>query len=362
MGHSPEKIKLLITTQKVDIDDSLLGFFHNWLEKFAKNFDLITVICLKKGKYSLPNNVKVLSLGKEKLEIRNWKLEIFKKLKYLFNFFRYILRERKNYDVVFVHMNPIYVILGGWLWKSWNKKICLWFNHRYGSWTAKRAIKMANFVFYTSPFSFASKFKKAKIMPAGIDTEKFKSKVKSQKSKVKNSILYLGRISPIKNLDILIQAVNLLDKQGINFILNIIGEPGEKDGEYFEKIKSLSKDLEAKEKIRFLREIPNYKAPEIYNQNEVFVNLTNPGSLDKTTLEAMACETLTMVSNKSFYDVLPKELIFKERDAKDLAKKLESVFKWQAEDRKIIGRKLRDFVVKNHSLNKLILKIMDLIK
>src|SRR3989344_6741688 len=57
-------MRLLIVTQKVDKNDPVLGFFHRWIEKFAKNFERVTVICLGKGEYNLPANVKVLSLGK----------------------------------------------------------------------------------------------------------------------------------------------------------------------------------------------------------------------------------------------------------------------------------------------------------
>ena len=55
-------MKLLILTQVVDKEDHFLGFFHKWIEEFSKNYENITVICLKKGKYDLPNNIKVLSL------------------------------------------------------------------------------------------------------------------------------------------------------------------------------------------------------------------------------------------------------------------------------------------------------------
>ena len=58
-------MKLLIITQKVDRNDPILGFFHRWLEEFAKNCEQVTVICLYKREYNLPGNVKVLSLGKE---------------------------------------------------------------------------------------------------------------------------------------------------------------------------------------------------------------------------------------------------------------------------------------------------------
>ena len=59
-------MKLLITTQVVDQNDLFLGFFHGWLEEFAKHFEHITVICLKEGTHSLPENVEVISLGKER--------------------------------------------------------------------------------------------------------------------------------------------------------------------------------------------------------------------------------------------------------------------------------------------------------
>ena len=91
------KMKLLIITQKVDINDDVLGFFHRWLEEFAKHCEKITVICLEMGEYKLPENVKVLSLGKE---------DRVSKLKYIWRFYKYIWQEQKNYDKVFVHMNP----------------------------------------------------------------------------------------------------------------------------------------------------------------------------------------------------------------------------------------------------------------
>lgn len=219
-------MKLLIITQKVDKEDDISGFFHHWIEKFAQKFEQIYVICLQQGKYSLPPNVRVYSLGKETGRLR---------IKYLWRFYQYIWNQRQDYDFVFVHMNPVYVLLGGIFWKTWRKKICLWYNHRYGSLITRIAIFVADLVFYTSPFSFTSKFKKAKIMPAGIDTDIFKRD--ERVFKVPNSILFLGRISPIKNVDILIETANLLDKENINFVLNIVGEAGEKDKEYFEKIK-----------------------------------------------------------------------------------------------------------------------------
>ena len=103
-------MRLLIITQKVNKNDPILGFFHRWIEEFAKRFEKLTVICLEKGEYSLPENVRVLSLGKE---------EGRSKAEYLSRFYRYIWEERNNYDAVFVHMNQEYVLLGWKFWKLW---------------------------------------------------------------------------------------------------------------------------------------------------------------------------------------------------------------------------------------------------
>jgi len=340
-------MKLLIITQKVDKEDDILGFFHHWVEKFSEKLEKLYVVCLWQGEYHLPDNVEVFSLGKEKGE---------SKIKYIFRFYKYIWKLKKEYDWVFVHMNPIYVVLGGAFWKIWKKKIYLWYNHHYGSIILKSAIKIADSVFYTSPFSFSSKFKKSKIMPAGIDTEIFKRNNKIQK--IPNSILSLGRISPIKNIDVLIEAAKSLDKEGIGFTLNIVGEPGEKHQEYFQKLKELSRDLEINGKIKFLGKVPNYMTPASYNQNEVFINLSPPGLFDKTVLEAMACESLVLVSSTAFKNILPEYLTFKEKNPEDLKNKILNIFRMKKEEKEILVRELREKVVQNHNLYILVGKLI----
>ncbi|MCR4280769.1 MAG: hypothetical protein NUV88_00330, partial [Candidatus Kaiserbacteria bacterium] len=68
-------MKLLITTQAIDLDDPIMGFFCRWVEEFSKHCASVHVICLKEGRRSLPANVQVHSLGKEqKLEASSSKL------------------------------------------------------------------------------------------------------------------------------------------------------------------------------------------------------------------------------------------------------------------------------------------------
>ena len=211
-------MRLLIVTQKVDKEDGVLGFMHRWIEVFAEQFEHVTVICLEKGKHQLPQNVEVFSLGKEKQTTGHRMSSIWIRMVYAWCFIRYIVRFRRQYDVVFVHMNPEYMVLGGWLWRLWGKKAALWYNHAKGGLKVRIAAFFSQHVFYTSTFAYARRFKNSQIMPAGIDTERFTNEHSREHSNYKlktinYNLLSLGRISPVKHVEVIINALKKLDEK-----------------------------------------------------------------------------------------------------------------------------------------------------
>ncbi len=269
-------MKLLIITQKVDRNDPILGFFHRWIEEFSKHCEQIIVICLQKGEFNLPKNIKVLSLGKEEGQ---------SKLKYLWRFYKYIWQERKNYDKVFVHMNQEYVLLAGGFWGLIGKKIYLWRNHAKGSFLTNLAVLVSHKVFCTSPHSYTAKFKKTKLMPIGIDTNLFKPDQNIIREK--NSALFLGRISPVKKVLDFVDWVKNNDYKA-----TIAGPilPGDK--KYGELVlKSLTP------KIKYVGPVTQEEAKKLYQTHEIFANFTPAGSMDKTILEAAACGAKLEIRN-----------------------------------------------------------------
>src|SRR3989344_8454910 len=193
-------MRLLIVTQKVDREDDLLGFFHQWIREFAKHCELVTVICLEEGVHFLPLNVRVLSLGKErcgKLEARpflaeqgaalrefstarqrNFRFQIpdfrlIKRIKYSARLYHHLWIERKNYDAVFVHMNTEYLVLAGWLWRLLGKKLALWHVHFEVNLRLWIAEKFAHVIFTTTPDGCRVKSKKVRAIGHGIDVERF---------------------------------------------------------------------------------------------------------------------------------------------------------------------------------------------
>ncbi|MDP1719369.1 MAG: glycosyltransferase family 4 protein [bacterium] len=359
-------MKLLFITQKVDKDDGVLGVYHRWIEELARRFDKVSVICLYQGRTDLPANVSVYSLGKEKLEIRNWKFGIWKRLIYVVKFYRLIWGLRREYDAVFVHMNPEYVILGGIFWRLAGKKIILWYAHYLANWRIRLAAKLANRLVTSIGRAFPFPSRKLVILQQGIDTEKFKS-IESKVENEKFRVLFLGRISSVKNLDVLLRAFQLASPHS-EIELSVVGGPTpgkNSEAVYFEQIKKMAGDLNIASKVKFYAPVPNFQAPVIYNQHDLFVNLTVTGSFDKSTLEAMSCGLPILVSNLAFKEILPKELrdrlMFPEKDYLVLASKIKALANLSEDERHKIGVTLRELVIAKHGLDDLMDKLQQAI-
>lgn len=348
-------MKLLIITQKVDKNDPILGFFHRWIQEFAQHFDLVTVICLEEGVHELqscdygsvrfarglPANVKVLSLGKEKKVSR---------ATYLSRFYSYIWKERKNYDVVFVHMNQEYILLGGLFWKLFGKKIYMWRNHHVGSFLTDIAAGFCTKVFCTSKYSYTAKYSKTVFMPVGVDIEYFKPQQNIERRK--GSILFLARFSPTKRPDLLIEALKNVADSGIEYTASIYGDPIESDVEYYESIKARVLKYRLEQRVTFYKGLPNYETPKIYSAHEIFVNLSSSGMYDKTIFEAMACSCLIIASNDNLRGRISDDFVFKQGDLKELTKKLEKLLDYSVGQKQVAVQELRKFT-ESHSLKNL---------
>ena len=186
-------MRLLVLTQKVDKNDSILGFFHRWIEEFAKHSEHVIVVTLEEGKHDLPKNVSVYSLGKEKGA---------SKVKILFTFYLLVFNLRHRYDAVFVHMNPEYVVLGGLLWRLLGKRVSLWYTHKSVGLKLRVAKLFANIIFTASKESFRLKTSKLRIVGHGIDTDLFRP----DPSVVREDWwLSAGRLNKSKRHDIVIR-------------------------------------------------------------------------------------------------------------------------------------------------------------
>src|SRR3989339_472442 len=309
-------MKLLIITQKVDINDDNLGSFHSWLEKLAEKADIF-VIGNYVGKYDLPENVKVFSLGKE--------IGVGRLVK-IFKYQWFLLKLLPRVNGVFFHMCPEYVLGAHLLPKIFRKKTLLWYTHKSVNWKLKLAEKSVDKIFTASKESFRLPSKKVEVTGHGIDLEKFKP-AETKKDGSKFKIISVGRISPVKNYEIIINATEILKNKNFNFEIKIAGAPIlESDKIYFEKLKEKIQEKKLSDRIKLVGPISNKYIAEFYQSGDLFINLSDTGSLDKAVLEAMACGLKILTSNEAFKNILPEEN-FTKNEPNMIAEKIERLAK-----------------------------------
>jgi len=330
-------MKLLIITQAIDLDDPILGFFHRWVEELAKRFEHIEVICLKLGRHSLPGNVSVHSLRKEKGRRSRFMYATY--LGWL------IWKLRPKYDAVLVHMNPEYVILGGVDWRLMGKKIYFWYNHPNKDLRFKIAARLAHKIFYTSRYSAGADMPHALRMPAGIDTDLFKPQ---SVTRIKHAFYMQGRIAPSKHVEIALAALRLVRKEVPDVTLTLVGPEDEQYG------KGLRKEFaDVMSAVTFVGSKRNEETPMLYSAHRASINLAARGHYDKSVLESMACETPAIVSSSAFAGLTSPEWIVAEDDPEALARALKGMIAIPEMIYKQIGKDERKVVIEREGLNKL---------
>ena len=357
-------MRLLVVTQKIDVGDSVLGFMHGWIAEFSRQAESVSVVCLEKGTVNLPDNVKVFSLGKEKTELRIMNYELWKKAKYIWRFVRYIAQLRNQYDAVFVHMNPEYILLGGLFWKLWGKPVTLWYAHKSVPWHLRLAHFFTDIIFTSTDSGFRLKSGKMKVVGQGIDVESFKLKAKSLQLQNRTfRIVTVGRITPSKDYNTLIEAIEIVRKNpNLKIHVDIVGPTSVASDEvYFSHLKEEINQKGLASIVTFRGPVANTKLPKLLTEHDLFVNMGHTGSLDKAVPEAMAVGLPVLTCNEAFQEVLgpfTEDLMYPKEDAKALGSKILKVIELSEEKRRVLGEELRAIVIKNHGLQSFIRKII----
>ncbi|PIT89403.1 MAG: hypothetical protein COU27_00520, partial [Candidatus Levybacteria bacterium CG10_big_fil_rev_8_21_14_0_10_36_7] len=325
---------------------------HAWIQKFSEHFEKVTVICLEKGDFDLPKNVSVFSLGKEHNSSRWFRLTEFYKISW---------KEKNNYDVVFVHMNQVYIVLMGIFWRMWRKKMALWYTHKSVNFSLRIAEKIVNIIFTASEESFRLNSKKKIVTGHGIDTDIFVPDYSKKKSN-RLEVLSVGRISHTKGLDLCVRSLYRLKNLQVPFKFSIVGEPITKnDFRYLVDLQKLIKQKDLVKDTEFVGSISNLDSVKYFQAADVFVHPSDTGSLDKVILESMACGTPVVSSNDAAIPIVSKfnsNSAFKKGDEKDLTDKLYYFYKMK-DNLHYLQEQIRQEVVGRHNLDKLIGRISE---
>jgi glycosyltransferase involved in cell wall biosynthesis len=320
-----------------------LVFFVDWIAEFARHQKHVTVVCLYKGPYQLPENVTVLSLGKEAGVSR---------ITYLWKLFSYIMSQRKNYSSVFIHMNQIYAILGFLPWALMRKKVGMWYAHGKVSLSLRIATACVDHIFTSTKEGFKIPSKKVHILGQGIQT----AHTHARTNFIPHKLITVGRVTKTKNIALLLEAFVDVMQQEKSAQLYIIGGPATPEDTIYEReLHAFVTKHNLQNNVFFLGPQKHAAILSLISDAHLFVNLSNTGSLDKAILEAWSINVPVASCNSAFLSLAPSE-IYKITDTAPhaIAEKIRAVCAMQHHT------DFRSIVVAEHSLTSLISKILAL--
>ncbi len=120
------------------------------------------------------------------------------------------------------------------------------------------------------------------IIVNGIDCDNFYLRENKEIEKPVR-LLTVCRLISRKRIDMLIEAVSLVNKAGVDVELNVAGE-----GNLMDMLKELAINLGVSAKVNFMGRIPAEKISEVYQQNDLFVMSSAHEGMSNAMLEAMA--------------------------------------------------------------------------
>ena len=132
---------------------------------------------------------------------------------------------------------------------------------------------------------------KVSVIPPGVDLSRFRPMSQSQSREFlgygeEKNILFVGRLEPLKGLDVLFRAVAALEDLG-NITLNVVG--GDENSQEKARLQTLASRMKLTQNVRFIGSVRQDELPLHYNAADVCVLPSHYESFGLAALEAAAC-------------------------------------------------------------------------
>jgi glycosyltransferase involved in cell wall biosynthesis len=351
-------MRLLLFNLATDADDPILGFTTKWIRALAERLEFIHVITMRAGRFDLPNNVQVHSVGKEKG---------YSEPRRACEFYRILTRvlREDRIDACFSHMMPLFTVMAGPA-LNWSRiPIVTWYAHAQVTWILKLAHYFSTHMVASLRSAYRYKADKLIVTGQGIDTTLFSPDPEVWSSDDPPIILCAGRLSPVKDHPTLLKAVSLLVRdRPLPMRVVIVGGPAStRDDAYVLSLHRQVKEL-GLEKIVFFE--PAVKMESLllwYRRCSFYVNMTATGSGDKVVWEVMSCGKPSLAANEGFretFGTYADQLLFRHGDAANLAHRLHWALTVSESEKRQMGAYLREQVIRMHGLDRLAMLLVDL--
>ena len=199
-------------------------------------------------------------------------------------------------------------------------------------------------------------------MGHGIDVETYRGASHVHDDRFR--ILTIGRISRTKGYGVLFDALEILKREGVLVRTCIIGGPlTEDDREYMSTLRSEVTQRGLNADVEWVGSVPHHAILPFFAKADLFVNMSETGSLDKAVLEAMASGVPVLTSNPGLESTLAplhEECMFVAGDTHDFVEHIKVLIKMTEQEKNSLGNNLRDIVIQSHDIGILIPRIVNL--
>jgi glycosyltransferase involved in cell wall biosynthesis len=344
-------VRAVYVTKAVDEDSPFVATQVRWIRALASRpeIDHVHVLTPRLGRASFPANVSIECFGQApwpRRAVALWR--------------RAARLRRAEVDFIFLAQGggpypalllPVKLAL--------RRPLYQWKAHPDITWRMRLYARYCDdLVFTPTEGSFPMELAKIRVVGHGIDTELFASSGEQPS----RDLLLLGRVSPAKRVDIAIRAVALCrDRTGAALGLDVLGPSAGRDEAHLRDLRALAAELGVADHVRFLGPVGLERVPSLLQEYRATLNLSTT-ALDKAAAESMATGVPLITTNPNAIDVRPPALrpalAASRDDPESVADAIQRVMAWNGGERTEVGRRLRDVIVRDHSLDAFFGKVL----
>ena len=291
-------MRILFFCQSVAVNDPIVGDTIDRVKALARveGVDHITVLSVRGNDDQIDGSIPVFSLKRDQSG----------GFKALFRFFFLTLQIFKNQkiDVCYLYMTPTLGFLFTLLKILYPFKLVIWFAHtKFTYWTK---INLENFCdrWFSVDRAQTLPFSHVRIIGQGVSLDHFQVHA----SEKKYDLVTVGRITPSKNLELMIEGVALAKKTKPEISLLICGDAYlEEDIYYKNELIRIIQEFDLVKNIVWSGMISRGDLPAKMREARFFI-FTVPGGIGKATIEAMALGLPLIIAYPEAKNFLGEEL------------------------------------------------------
>jgi glycosyltransferase involved in cell wall biosynthesis len=326
-------LRLVFVTQEVDPASPVLGATVAKIRALSELVDEVVVLADGAVESVLPGNCRI--------RLFRSGTKVGRGLRFESALLHELARSPKP-EALVAHMCPIYAVLAAPLARPLGVRVLLWFTHWKRSRLLVAAERVSSAVITVEQRSFPLPSSKVVPIGHGIDLARYTCVRPPDGDGL--ALVALGRTSPAKGLDTVIQGVALVPEARL-----VIRGPSLTGEEVRcrESLEQLIAELGVAERVELGGPASYEEVPALLAGADVLVNNMRAGATDKVVYEAAAACRPVLASNPALDTFLPEELRFSRDDPVALAARIREL---AGADLMAIGRELHDRVASDHSV------------